>query len=466
VSDWKPIRAPKTLYLPVAARDGAYDNSGQRVEPTDKLELLAGTNKIRINGVEHDLMRNIDDLINDQGVIQLAKPAPPVKVRSSGPGWSVGRMGEAARKAHNAGWDHEAAQEWQGDASTVQHPSSAHGEGTDLFGRATHARGFKIVQDQTPAYGKVAQQINFGGPAGPPLPDREWDSEETATINEFFDEMDKRMGDPNLEKREVTLRDGSTAVALFDKTTGQQVGTPQRMYQASYGEGGHQLPNAAPTHGPKATFDMDDYRRRMAAQMASMSVAPTTRERHDMDEMKKAAQAQQVNVGQRPAPIQTPITQPATSTGALHLDDMLGKTTATPGWPLGTVSMLYGHPEATQKLLQASSPSACNTLADAFGRIHLIRDGQTPIVAVLLNEELNDALRLDIAEQLPVLDNMIRGHKVAVVVVAPDWNDSQMPALLKFMPKVRVKLVFHETDQRFLTATLADGHSISFPAPG
>lgn len=471
MSDWKTITIPKTCYLPVGDANSAFKDSGLRVEPTDKVELLTGSTQIRINGATHHLMRNIDHLIDPNGVLQLAKPAPPVKISAGGAGWGVGRMGEVTSRLRGS-WDHEAAEEWQGDGATIAHPgmfSDPEG-GTDLFGRPDQHRGFKVVREDAGAhdtpFGKTAKQVSFGGG-----PDRNWTPDERAAIDEFFGELGEHMREDWVEEREVTLRDGSKARALFDKRTGKQIGTPQRMYQVRRDAQGRQLAAPTSSHGPNARFDMDEYRRRMAAQMADSTPAPTFREAQAVHEAK--------NKGTRiPDPaLDNPLDHPieavpapsphveTTSTGSPHLDSLLDKVASTPGWPLRTVSTLNGPPEATESLLRAAGASFADSIQAAFGHIHLLKPGQTPLIAIHMPPDLTDALRLDIAEQLPTLAEMLVAHKVAVVLALPDWTDAHTPALLRYLPKIKVQVAPHESDPRFLTAKTASGESISFPRP-
>ena len=464
--NWKTIKAPRTLYLPTGATE--FDNSGIRVEPTDTIRVLPGTNRIEINGVEHRLMIPCDNLrTDDNGVIQLNKPAPPVKLSVGGNGWAVGRMGEAVARSRGT-MDQREIEDWQGDHATVQHPSPHANGMTDLFGRPSEARGFKIVRDETPAFGHTAKQVHFDRPTDLAVPSREWSAEEQGVIDEFFSEFEAGMADPNFEMREVTLRDGSKAQALFHKVTGQQVGTPQRMYQARYDDQGRQLSAPAPTHGPKATFDMDEYRRRLREQMADSEVAPSLAERYEQAQpvhQKAAHQPQQRPDPAMSAPIiQTMPEMPAAATGSPHLDDLLFKKAGTAGWPLGSISLLFGSPEATRNLLERSRARVCDSIPAAFGHIHLLKTSDAPLVAIILPDapQPTDALRLDIAEQLPVLDNMIKGHRVAALIVAPDWDDATMPALLKFMPKVHVHVGPHPSDDRFVTAQTL-GQTLSFP---
>jgi hypothetical protein len=88
-----------------------------------------------------------------------------------------------------------------------------------------------------------------------------------------------------------------------------------------------------------------------------------------------------------------------------------------------------------------------------------------PLVAIKFGD-LDDKLRLALAEELPILDNMIKQHRIAVVLVLPEWEEPTIPSLIRFLPKLRVFLDPHERDARFLTASIHDGAgSISFPRP-
>jgi hypothetical protein len=488
--EWKTITAPKMLYLPVVARDGSFDNSGQRVETTDELEILPGTGKIRINGIEHMLMRSIDDLIDENGVITLSKPARAVRISSRGAGWAVGRMGEAQSHARGTEWDQKAAADWEGDAGTdalpfdFQHPEDAPDYAKKAAG-ATHARGFPIIPEDQP------RQISFTTPErqgfGIPKPMSHRDQQ---VVDEFFDEFEQHMSVPNTEMREVTLADGSTAHALFSTVTGKQIGTPTRKYQVRRDAEGRQLASPTGTHGPKSKFDMDEYRRRVKAQAVDARPAPTARERYDAEEKRQAQQQRQAQQRQaqarlQPKPQPAPMADPAlhetlvpieplmaaTTTGIEHLDALIGgKYKQCQGYPLGRITHLYGPGHVTEALIKGA-PTA-KSIAEAFGRIHLIAaQGQNRVLVQLEAETPSDALRLSLAEELPVLENMLKKEKVAVVVITPDWGDA-VPALLRFVPTLRLQMTPHERDDRFITALVtktmvseASNQTASFPKP-
>ena len=265
MSEWKTIKAPKMLYLPIAG--DVFAKNGLRVEPSDSLAILPGTNRIRINGVEHSLMRVLDDLVDENGVIQLAKPAPPVRLHAGGPGRaSVAAIGGA--RLRKGEFDLEEAENWQGDEGTnsvpFQFPTPE---------PPKSARGFPIVREETPAFGKTvrtatATHENTGNPE----------------VDQFFTEFAAHMNKGTLDSecREVTLSDGSTARALFDLKTGRQIGTPQRQYQPTFDSAGVQQGQHVGYGGKNPTFSVKDrrkaeaeYRRRLDEQHKDSVTSPT-----------------------------------------------------------------------------------------------------------------------------------------------------------------------------------------------
>lgn len=99
---WKTITIPKMVYMPTGNLAGAFKDTGLRVEPTDKVEILPGSRLIRVNGVEHRLLIPADNLpLDAQNCLRLDKPAPPVgNLGAMGNGRAyVGRVGQAAQRA-------------------------------------------------------------------------------------------------------------------------------------------------------------------------------------------------------------------------------------------------------------------------------------------------------------------------------------------------------------------------------
>jgi len=445
MSDWKTIRAPKMLYLPVEGAD--FDHSGQRVEPSDKIRILPGTNQIEINGVPHKLMRNIDDLIDAQGNIQLAKPAPPVKIHAGGRGRaSVAGIGGArlrAKEAHD--FDLEEAKHWEGDAGTDVVPfnwqSQSHPDGP----RRKTARGFPIVHEGT---GEPVLEPILEGPAPP-------------EAEEFFDDLRDHMAkdtEPS-EMREVTLRDGSKAQALFSTVTGRQIGTPQRNYQAAFNELGHQEGNPTSSTGPNPTFDMDEYRRLVAQQQAAATIAPTARERHDAAMAGSRAHEAAMAPPQQPA--QQPPSHPTTSLGSPHLDNLVGAACGapqTPGAPLGHIFHLVGPADLRKALLQAAGATFAENLTTAIGSMFLLKHDQAPLIVVEMN--VIDAAKL--ADDLPAAATAFEeSSKPTVLVISTP--DIPAPRLMGYICRLRIDLEPHPTNDRFVTAKIND-LTASFPA--
>jgi hypothetical protein len=475
---WKTVKVPRMLYLPVVTGEG-FNNSGMRLEPRvqlrdddgnltddwtgDELELLPGSNQIRINGVDHRMLISCDKLnIDDNGFIQLNKPRPPAAFTSGGHGAaSVGGMGVAIRKAKGK-WDHDAAREWEGDAATSVEPFR--------FPRHDDPHGTKHPGYKTPR--SRADDIQLVPTTG--FGDAFDESDEDfidAFANDFAAHMAK--GDPDNEIRDVTLRDGTIAQARFDKKTGRQIGATFREYKDE-GQQGQTLGYS----GKAPTFDDAEYRRRLREQNQHATPAPTARERHEAEykvaktvhgpaEPPRAPAAPQ----QRAAPMV--LATGWTTTGAPHLDQLIGAGRSDlSGWPLRTVCHLFGCSASTRSLIEAThSATFADSIVNAIGKVHMLKDHEMGPVYVHL-EELNDKLRLALAEELPVIVELAKSKKVAVVIVTPDWGD-QMPSLLKYLPVVRVSVEPHVPDPRFICAHIkkndlnpnTTNQSVAFPAP-
>ena len=97
---WKPILIPKTVHLPTGQPNGKFADSGTRVAPSDAVEILPGSHQVRINGVEHRLLRPVDSLPLDGNTLRLDKPASAVRTYSGGGGHAyVARNGQARSMA-------------------------------------------------------------------------------------------------------------------------------------------------------------------------------------------------------------------------------------------------------------------------------------------------------------------------------------------------------------------------------
>jgi len=449
-NEWKTIKAPRMLYLPVAAAE--FDNSGLRVEPTDDLAILPGTNRVRVNGVEHLLMRPLDDLLDENGVIQLAKPAPPVRLHAGGPGRaSVAAIGGA--RLRKGDFDLSEAENWQGDVGTDRVPFQFDPQPPNKAG-ATHARGFPIVREETPAFGKpvrVATTRKTGNP----------------DVDQFFDEFNAHMnkGTEPSEYREVTLRDGSKARALFSTVTGRQIGTPTRQYQATYDSAGVQQGQQVGYSGKNPTFNEKEYRQRLDEQLKDSTVAPTG---HDIDRGPQApihdlalnapVGSPHARVPRRGMPAAP--TMPATSTGNPHLDALIGgKDKTCQGWPLGKISHLYGDTPLVDALIGNATHAA--SIDDAVERIHLLREDDPPLIAIACTT----------TPDLGPLAKLLREHhiKVAVVLHSKEGGGED---LMQLPVALRLRAEPHDRDERFITATLVralaakdDNSSASFPRP-
>lgn len=438
MSDWKTITAPKMLYLPVLGTD--FDKSGLRVEPTDALAILPGTNRIKINGVEHSLMRSLDDLLDDKGVIQLAKPAPPVRLHAGGPGRaSVAGIGGA--RLRKGDFDLKEAENWQGDSGTDRVPFNfSHPDGPRL---PKEARGFPIVREETPAV-----RIATGKP----------EKTGNSDVDQFFDEFAEHMnkGTEPSEYREVTLRDGSKAMALFSTVTGRQIGTPTRQYQPTYDTEGVQQGQQVGYSGNNPTFDEKEYRRRLNEQHKDTVLAPTG---HDID---RGPQAPVHDLALN-APVGSPLAReiptpamPATSTGNPHLDALIGgKNKTCQGWPLGKISHLYGDTPLVDALIDNATHA--DGIDDAIERIHLLREDDPPLIAI----------NCTATPDLGSLAKLLREHHIKVAVVLHSENNE---ALMKLPVALRLRAEPHNRDERFITATLVralaakdDNSSASFP---
>jgi len=457
--EWKTVTAPRMLFLPVAGAD--FGTSGRKVFPHDEIEILPGTLKAKINGVEVQLQRTLEDLIDDDGVIQLAKPAPPVSLSRGGPGRAItGRLGEA--RSTRGLWDHDAADNWQGDAATTRFPSPNAGQGTDLFGRPDRHRGFKVVPEERPLPRRTA---SFEPTT--PLPDRDWSPEEQAVIDEFHGQLQQEFADndPDIEIREVRLRDGSIAHARFSKDTGRQIGATFRQYQ----EG-----TSFDTHGSNPSFDMDQYRRDLAEQNRHATPAPTARERYEQAQAKNAARTlhgappRPVPAPPTPTPPPTPTRQVKTaSLGSPHLDNLVGAACSppgrcdAPGVPLGLLLHLSGPQDAREALLRAAGATTAPTLEAAIGKMFMLTPDDPPLVAVEL--DTNDIVTL--AAQLPAAATAFEESPRAALVVSTPDQGAKTPPLLDYIAKLKVRLTPHERDPRFITAS-CDKEQVSFPVPG
>ena len=185
---WKTINVTRSLYLPTAAADGQFKNTGLRVEPSDKIEIETGTHNLRINGALHTLFIPCDSLrLNAEDTIVTDRAAPPVASISGGGGGErafVGRVGQARASAYigNGG-------SWE---SLNQPPAP----------RTTQEEAHAVagLWDEDPPMMKAND----------------------AKLHQTFAE--------DRVVRTVTLKDGTQAEVLIDPTTGRSAGYTQRAY--------------------------------------------------------------------------------------------------------------------------------------------------------------------------------------------------------------------------------------------
>lgn len=439
---WKQITVPKAVYLPTGSPDGAFKDTGCRVEPSDKIEIQDGTGSrlIRINGVEHNLLRPTDTLrLDANNCLILDKPQPFV-LSASGEGSAfVGRTGEAVRAARGR-WDHDTAQRWEGDESSHV------------------GKEWLTAQIQRAANQGAFDDVDLGEGEESFIT-----TEDQAAIDEFFTDFEaaQRKATEHTEVRSVTLKDGSQGFALFDKRTGMQIGATTRQYKPVYDSDGQQSGASLGYQGPKSTFNLEEHRRRLQAQAkdARVVAGPGT---------------------PTPVPLPPPAPAPAlqpkpsrsfTTTGHRDLDGLLGSAIGTPGLPLGSITYLAVEGGGASHLLRGEQNAICPSIEAAFAKVHLLPANQRPLILITLSEPPegpSDQLRLLLAEQLPVLSHMVRElNKVAVVITSPLWPEDRTPALLASfgIPDFYLRVAAHARDPRFLTATLIKGGqgSVTFP---
>ena len=481
-SQWIKAKTKRAFYLPTTADDGKFDNSGKRVELTDELELLAKSNRIRINGVEFTMStgcETIIKLIDKEGFIQFAKPAPPARFSTGGA--HVGRLGSAVRAGGFDATNKEFPQDYQYEDPRNQ--------------GATHARGFPIVQEGGPRPVRKAhsQEGDFYGSGttrslnptfDPNEPTRtpthkpdgtKYTAEELEVIRELHAGLEEDHLGGNVEYREVKLSDGSMGKALFDKKTGLQVGTPIRMYQAQYDASGAQIGSRVESFGSGQARERAaaEYREALGNQQfelaANRHLAPDAAHQP----LRPAAAPPRAPDPALDDPIvepETPAIQlPVVSTGHPHLDGLIGgKPQLCLGVPLGDISYFIGDNTPLKTLIETSTKAA--SIEGAISKVVMAATkAKRTIVTVSLDEVLTDTLRLELAEALPALQSTLRGTNVAVVITSTDYGDNT-PALLNYMTALVVHIAPHERETSFVTATVrrstvspTEGKTVSFP---
>jgi len=184
---WKTITLPKTVYFPTLSSDGTFKNSGLRIDPSQTLEILQGSNRIRVDGAEHQLLIAVASLrLDENNRLILDAPAPPVASLASGGGRAyVGGIGFARGEAR---------------------------------GEARAAAGYNVQDDW---------------PVGAPK-DLDSDLEEVASFDPKAtspeDPIDNKVFHEERLTRTVTLKDGTTAEVLIDPSSGHIASNPFRTY--------------------------------------------------------------------------------------------------------------------------------------------------------------------------------------------------------------------------------------------
>lgn len=416
MSVWKTIKAPKALYLPVTRPGQDYKDSGRRVEPSDSIEILPGSHCIRINGVDLSLMIPTDSLrLDAQGVIQLDAPARPVALSSGGDGQAfVGRMG-------------------MGRALAATHTQDFSPPWTNGF-----------QGEHTPLDDDI--QGHFGTPQDNPF------SEE---------DILKAFGEPEwIGLRDYPMRDGTTAKIRFDKRTGKDIGTPFRPYQASYDDKGRQVGSSVHYAGPKASFDMDDYRRKLAQQQAQASVAPTFREAQERHEQAHPKNAPKVAGVPIPPPAISPPT-PGISSSAPLIDQMLQAASGALGFSPGSLIHLTGDEALRTRLVASMGALEAPSLELAISKLFMAK-GNPRIIAVQMDSFDKAAL----ADELPAASDAFKGSQTPALLVisTPDAGENT-PRLISFFCQYHLNLQPHERDPRFMTVSFRDQHT-TCPIPG
>lgn len=449
-SPWKTITVPKAVYLPTTAgASGAFKDSGLRVDPTDKIEILPGSALMRINGVQHTLMIPTDSLrLDASNCVVLDKPAARVGSLSTGDGFSsahVGRMGSRPSAMQTQRGDYaEVASGFSHQASSA--PGVSFGPGGSNSGPQMHL-GDDMEMIPGPKKVVAAKDID----------------------QDIFRE--------DAIIQEITLKDGSKAQVYIDPNTGRPCSAPFRTYDGI---------GIDPKAAMRLMAEQDSDARSVAGKGASTVGNLSTRgplalplgepnaKPEEFPSQPRTPQRQEetepLGTGYSPGLLARSTTTPprptrqaqeappevrATTSGNIGLDGFIGLATKNPtaqGYPLGQVTCISAPGDIRDHLQGDQVP--CTALEAAFARIHLTR---TPAVFIRLPEELTDGLRLEVAEQLPTLAEVAQKHgAVALILLCPNsWP--QMPALLNYIPTLGLSLVRHATDPRFVTVTCIKG---------
>lgn len=394
---WKTITVPKGLYLPTTAADGSFKNSGIRVEPSDKIEILPNSCSLRVNGVEFTLLIPTDTLrLDATNCVVLDKPALPVGSLGSGDGLSsarVGRIGDARLTPTYSGEGTPLG--FRRSAASQQQPGMTLGDDLD---EVTSSAAAQELQDIDPT---------------------------------TFDSEDATL-------QEITLKDGTKAfVHLYPDGTRS---APFRLY-AGIGT------------DPKEAMRLLAEQNATATSVAGKGTHPAPAVRQPTTEPRTPDIE----------PVRAARASPAASSGNIHLDGFLAAKTGSQGYPLGQITCLSAPATILDSFQGPVAPAT--SLEAAFARIHLAKGN--PVVFVRLGEIPTDTLRLELAELIPTLAEVVQKHgAVALVLLTPPWNP--MPALLTYIPTLCLSLAPHASDPRFVTATCSkpqvpQGTSVSFP---
>jgi len=422
-TEWKTITVPKGVYLPTVGQ-GAFKDSGLRVEPTDKIEVLPGSALMRVNGSEHTLMISTDSLrLDAKNCVILDKPAPMVGSLGTGDGYSSARVGRSG---------------------SARFPTFADAEVSPIgFGPGRQASGPQMHFDDDMELLK-----------------------DPAKLTDLAD-IDPATFAEEAIIREITLKDGSKAFVYIDPNTGRPCSAPFRQYSGIGINPDEAMRLMAEQNGSAVSVAGKDARPNLDAP----SLAPPW---HPAPPPGPEGYPATVRVVTPPHPNpyaasanQPPQATLAATSGNPNLDGFIGMATKTgaQGFPLGQVTCISAPPHILTDLQEGQAP--CTSLEAAFARIHLAK---TPTVFVRFPEELTTSLRLELADQLPTLSEVLQKHgQVALVLLCPaSWP--QMPTLLTFIPTLILAITPHVTNDRFWTVTCTKGSSTgnqptaSFPA--
>lgn len=440
---WKNITVPKSVWLPTAAPDGQFKNTGLRVEPSDTIEIEAGTSNIRVNGTSHRLFVACDTLrLDKNNCLQLDKPAPPVAniSASGGDRAFVGGIGQATAAARG-NWDQTAASKWKGDEASPIGKSWVEAQ-------INHAEKRGDFQDCS--FGTE----DFDDPETNGL--FEDSPKNTRTAKQHQDRL--RLLEDERVVRTVTLKDGTQAEVLIDPSSGRQAGIVTRMYSGSGID-----PKEAARMMAEQAQGARDVTHRVATPVLGGPTAPA-KQQPDL-RASRAALAEGIPLVQEHNP--KPFGFGATPSGLGPIFDGFLETTlrvAPPGGFHRGAITFFQLEEGFSFSGFTTGWVTATTCETAFARLHKAAGVVIPLGAVSTPEHV-----LDLAEHLPVLAEVIGqspSTPPALVLVA-SWEHN----LLTRLPLHHIRIGPHATDPRFLTATLLRAHgqptnkTVSFPAP-